>query len=129
MRYLLDTQVLLWLFVRSQAVDPHVRAVLADPANLVYASAVSTWEIAVKAALGKVELPGNLGHYVPDRIARAGLTVLPIVPAHTLGVLALPAHHRDPFDRLLVAQAQAEAMILVTNDRIFEEYDVMRLMT
>ena len=62
MRYLLDTQVLLWLFVRSQAVEAGVRAVLADPANLIYASAVSTWEIAVKSALGKLELPGNLGH-------------------------------------------------------------------
>jgi PIN domain nuclease of toxin-antitoxin system len=129
MRYLLDTQVLLWLFVRSQSVDARVRTILADPANLVYASAASTWEIAVKSALGKLELPGNLGHYVSDRIARAGLTVLPIVPAHTLGVLTLPPHHRDPFDRLLIAQAQVEAMILVTNDPVFGEYDVMRLMT
>ncbi len=115
--------------LRSQLVEQRVRTVLADPANLVHASAVSTWEIVVKCGSGQLGLSGDSGYYVADRIRRAGLTILPLVPAHTLGVLTLPPHHGDPFDRLLIARAQVEAMIFVTNDRIFEEYDVMRLMT
>ena len=129
MRYLLDTQILLWLFLRSHLVEQRIRTVLADPANVVYASAATTWEIAIKIRLGKLQLPGDPGQYLSDRIQRAGFTILPIVPAHTYGVFALPFHHHDPFDRLLIAQAQVEAMIVVTSDRIFEKYDVMRLVT
>ena len=127
MRLLLDTQILLWLFLRSVRIKKAVRSILADPANTVYASAVSTWEIAIKSGLGKLELPGAPAQYLADRIQRAGLTILPIVPAHTYGVFSLPAHQRDPFDRLLIAQAQAEALTVVTNDRIFARYDVRRL--
>jgi len=101
--------------LRSQLVEQRVRTVLADPANLVHASAVSTWEIVVKCGSGQLGLSGD---YVADPIRRAGLTILPLVPAHTLGVLTLPPHHGDPFDRLLIARAQVEAVIFVTNDRI-----------
>ena len=127
MSLLLDTQVLLWLFLRSTSIKKAVRGILADRENIVYASAVSTWEIANKSGLGKLELPGAPAHYLPDRIHRAGLTILPIVPAHTYGVFSLPAHHRDPFDRLLIAQAQVESLTVVTNDRIFAKYDVKRI--
>jgi PIN domain nuclease of toxin-antitoxin system len=126
-RLLLDTQVLLWLFMRSTKMKKAVRAILADPSNTVYASAVSTWEIAIKAGLGKLELPGVPALYLPDRIKRAGLTILSLIPAHTYGVFSLPNHHRDPFDRLLIAQAQAESLTVVTNDRIFAKYDVKRI--
>jgi PIN domain nuclease of toxin-antitoxin system len=124
---LLDTQVLLWLFLRSHLIQKTLRTSLGDPANSVYASAVSTWEISIKSGLGKLHLPGEPGQYLPDRIQRSGLTILPISAAHTYGVFALPSHHRDPFDRLLIAQAQIEAMTVVTNDRMFDRYDVKRI--
>lgn len=127
MRYLLDTNVVLWLFLRSHLVSKKTRALLANPQSTVYVSAAATWEIAIKSRLGKLELPGDPGQYLPDRIERAGLTVLPISTAHTYGVFSLPLHHRDPFDRLLIAQAQIEGMIVVTSDAVFSKYDVKRL--
>jgi PIN domain nuclease of toxin-antitoxin system len=113
--------------MRSTSLKKTLRATLSDPSNTVYASAVSTWEIAIKAGLGKLKLPGVPSLYLPDRIQRAGLTALPIAPAHTYGVFSLPNHHRDPFDRLLIAQAQAESLTVVTNDELFAKYDVRRL--
>ncbi len=127
MNLLLDTQVLLWLFLRSSRLKKPVRSILADPANVVYVSAVSMWEITIKTNLGKIELPGTPAQYLPDRIERAQLTNLPIVAAHTYGVFSLPSHHRDPFDRLLIAQAQLESLTIVTNDRAFSKYDVKRI--
>lgn len=105
-----------------------IREELADPRNDVLVSAVSTWEIAIKSAIGKLQLPGEPGSYLPDRMRRASLTALPITTEHTYGVFALPKHHQDPFDRLLIAQAQLEGLSVVTNDRIFEEYDVRTLL-
>ena len=127
MNLLLDTQVLLWLFLRSSRLKKTIRSILADPANVVYVSAVSTWEIAIKTNLGKLELPGSPAQYLPDRIERAQLTNLPIAPLHTYGVFSLPSHHRDPFDRLLIAQAQLESLTIVTNDRAFSKYDVKQI--
>jgi len=127
MNFLLDTQILLWLFLRSDRLKKSVRAQLADRANVVYASAVSTWEISIKAELGKLELPGSPPTYLPERIGRSGLRELPITSKHTYGVFNLPAHHRDPFDRLLIAQAQIESLTVVTADRIFRKYNVKQL--
>ncbi len=83
--------------------------------------------MSIKCGLGKLELPGAPAQYLADRMQRAGLAELPIVSTHTYGVLALPRHHRDPFDRLLIAQAQIESLTIVTNDRVFAEYDVKRI--
>ena len=127
MRLLLDTHVLLWWFLRSERLPKKTSDILANPKNSVYVSAVSTWEISIKAALGKLRLPGDLTQYLPDRIAQARLSELAITPAHTYGVAALPAHHSDPFDRLLIAQAQHEALTIVTSDRVFQKYDVKKL--
>ncbi|MGH7727846.1 MAG: type II toxin-antitoxin system VapC family toxin [Vulcanimicrobiaceae bacterium] len=125
--YLLDTNVLLWLFLRSDRVKKSVRDKLADPANTVYVSAVSTWEVAIKAATGKLRLPGEPARYLPARIARAKLSTLAVTLEHTYGVFALPPHHSDPFDRLLVAQAQLEGLTIVTADRALARYDVRTL--
>ena len=81
MNYLLDTQVLLWLFLRSKRLPKPVLEQLLDLAHVLYVSAASTWEIAIKAGIGKLALPGEPAAYLPDRIARAGLTTLPILPA------------------------------------------------
>ena len=127
MSFLLDTQVLLWLFLRSDRMKKSVRARLSDPENLVFASAVSTWEIAIKAELGKLELPGTLATYLPERIERSALRELPVMSKHTYAVFDLPPHHRDPFDRLLIAQAQIESLTVVTADSIFRKYNVKQL--
>jgi PIN domain nuclease of toxin-antitoxin system len=127
MKLLLDTHVLLRLFARPAKIKKNVRERLADPANDVFVSAVSTWEIAIKVSIGKLALPGECREYVLERIEQAGLLPLSITPRHTLGVAALPAHHLDPFDRLLIAQAQAEGMTIVTSDRAFAKYDVETL--
>jgi PIN domain nuclease of toxin-antitoxin system len=123
-KLLLDTHVLLWLFAHPAKIKRSVRERLADPANDVFVSAVSTWEIAIKVSIGKLTLPGESREYVLERIERAGLLPLSITPEHALGVAALPAHHLDPFDRLLIAQAQAERMTIVTSDRAFAKYGI-----
>lgn len=128
MKLLLDTNVLLWWFLRSDRLPDKVRATLARVENDVFASAVSTWEIAVKSAIGRLALPGEPGQYLPDRFRRARIQELPITAPHTYGVFALPRHHADPFDRLLIAQAQLEGMTIVTADRTFKKYDVRTLM-
>jgi PIN domain nuclease of toxin-antitoxin system len=128
-KYLLDTHVLLWWFLRSDRLKKRVRETLADPGSTVYVSAVSAWEIAIKMRLGKLELPGTPASFLPSRIARAGMTPLPILASHAYGVFDLPDHHADPFDRLLIAQAQAESLTIVTADTAFKEYDVRSLLT
>ena len=92
--------------------------------NVLYLSAASSWEIAVKFALGKLPLPEPPEAFVPKRLARDRITPLAVEHVHALRVSALPLHHRDPFDRLLVAQAQVEEMPILTVDPAFSMYDV-----
>ena len=92
--------------------------------HAVFLSAVTSWEVAIKAAVGKLRLPEAPASYVPRRMADQGLRPLAISHPHALAVFALPPHHRDPFDRLLVAQAQLEDMVLVTADQVLEKYPV-----
>lgn len=87
-------------------------------------SAASSWEIAIKVAIGKLALPSAPAVYVPDRMHSSGVIGLPVTHAHALAVASLPRHHRDPFDRLLVAQAQLEGLTILTADRVFDSYDV-----
>ena len=103
---------------------PRTRRLLADPANELLLSAASAWELAIKSALGKVQLPAPLSEYVTSRMAEDGVLALPVQHAHALRVAELPFHHRDPFDRLLIAQAQIEGLSLLTADRELRAYDV-----
>ncbi len=130
MKYLLDTHVLLWLFGDRRKIGKRHLSMLADKKNDIYASAVSTWEIAIKVAIGKLKLPDeqDVGVYLPTSIRRAGLVPLPITAEHTYGVASLARHHTDPFDRLLVAQARATEMTIVTHDRAIAKYDVPTLL-
>lgn len=97
---------------------------LADPSSERYLSSASAWEIAIKYALGKLPLPEDPVVYVPDRMRVSGFRELVIANADALAVARLPPHHRDPFDRLLVAQAQRHGLTLVTADATIERYDV-----
>lgn len=124
MRLLLDTHVWLWLQHAPERLGADALRDVEDPGNDVLLSAASSWEIAIKWALGKLPLPAPPDQYVPDRVLTSGVTPLPIQHRHALAVAQLPLHHRDPFDRLLVAQAREEAAVIVTGDRAFAAYDV-----
>jgi PIN domain nuclease of toxin-antitoxin system len=120
---LLDTHALLWWLEDNPQLGAGAREVVADPASVVFVSAVSVWEIAIKRAIGKLRAPDGL----TDRIDDAGFERLPVGFDHAERVGSLPLHHGDPFDRLLVAQALVEGATLVTSDRLIEAYDVPRL--
>jgi PIN domain nuclease of toxin-antitoxin system len=97
---------------------------LQAPENVFYLSAASTWEIAIKLGLGKVRLPGSPVEYLRTRIADTPALPLPITHAHALRLAQLPRHHRDPFDRMLIAQAEAEGLVIMTSDEAFHAYEV-----
>ena len=124
MRFLVDTHCWLWLQASHEKFSPALLSLLGDPANDLLFSAASSWEIAIKYALGKLPLPEPPSTYVPSRMAASGTRGLAIEHAHVLHVAELPLHHRDPFDRLLIAQAHLEGLVFVTADRQLEPYDV-----
>jgi PIN domain nuclease of toxin-antitoxin system len=119
-RLLVDTYALLWWLTDDAALSPAARDAIADPANEPFVSSASMWEIAIKRSLGKLTAPDDL----PDRIAAEGFTWLPISADHAWQVRELPLHHRDPFDRLLVAQAVTERLAIITSDPRFGQYGV-----
>jgi PIN domain nuclease of toxin-antitoxin system len=118
-RLLLDTHALLWALAEPERLPDTVVRLIEDPATVVYASAASTWELAIKAALGKLE--ADLDDLVAETRV-TGFAELRVSFAHTVRVRALPPHHRDPFDRLLVAQAIEEGLTLITRDPAFAAY-------
>ena len=127
MRLLIDTHVFLWLETEPERVAKATRTILENTDNALYLSVVSGWEIAIKHAIGKLALPTDPPTYVPARVARDGFRQLDVTMAHALAVWSLPAHHDDPFDRLLVAQAQVEGLTLVTSDERIMQYSVHSL--
>jgi PIN domain nuclease of toxin-antitoxin system len=118
-RLLLDTHALLW-WLADDPLSDEATGCIADPGNAVAVSAASAWEISVKSALGKLRFEGS----IVDHVEASGFDPLPVSLRHAERAGALPLHHRDPFDRMLVAQAQAEGMVLVTRDVAFGAYDV-----
>ena len=122
-RLLLDTHVALWALSAPTALKPAVRRLLEDPRTTVNVSAVSIWEVEIKRALGKLEAPKGFAATCIDR----GFDPLPITFDHAELAGGLPLHHADPFDRMLIAQAMSEELELVTQDPVFERYDVRLL--
>ena len=129
MKLLLDTNA--WLFLTSapERLSPAARSAIADAETELFLSAASTWEMAIKAALGRLRLPEPVMTYQSARMARHRVKPLAVQHTHAARVADLPPHHRDPFDRLLVAQAELEGLKLVTSDRALEAYGVPLLMT
>ena len=121
MRLLLDTHVVLWALTDDPRLSQRARALIEDPANDVLVSAASVWEIAIKHALGRGDMPIS-GDQALDWFRQAGYQLLPIAPEHAAAVEHLPDHHRDPFDRLLVSQAIAEPLRLLTHDPLVLRY-------
>jgi PIN domain nuclease of toxin-antitoxin system len=123
-KLLLDTHVFLWWRADDPFLQDSARSAIAD-ADLVFVSAATAWEAAIKAALGRLELPDTVESGVED----SGFEKLSITFSHAEAAAVLPQHHHDPFDRMLVAQAAAEDLTLVTHDRKLEAYDVPILWT
>jgi PIN domain nuclease of toxin-antitoxin system len=125
-RFLLDTHIFVWTKTAERPVRPHILSQMADPSNEVMVSLASAWELCIKAAVGKLTGDASLlvGEEASFELAleTSGLQMLPILPLHIFAVRNLPLHHRDPFDRLIVAQAIAERMTLITVDRRLEAY-------
>jgi PIN domain nuclease of toxin-antitoxin system len=123
-KLLADTHVVLWSLLRPDEIDPGAARALRSAANDVAVSAASLWEIAIKAAAGKLRLPGTPAEWMPEALARTGFDVVAVGARHALAAGALPPHHRDPFDRMLVAQALLEGLTLVTRDRRLAAYGI-----
>jgi PIN domain nuclease of toxin-antitoxin system len=121
MRILLDTHLLLWAMAASRKLPRPVRTQLLDPDNEIYYSAASIWEIAIKSGLRRRDFRIDVEALLVA-LKRSGFVELPISALHAAGVLKLPAIHKDPFDRLLVAQSIAEPMTLLTNDATLGDY-------
>ena len=124
MRYLLDTSVFLWSVGAPERLNRRASSVLSSVLSEVYLSAASSWEIAIKFALRALRLPGPPSQFVPHAMRILSVRSLEISHFHSLAAGALPPHHRDPFDRMLIAQARSEKMMLLTADEVIAKYDV-----
>lgn len=124
MKVLVDTHCWLWSLAEPDRLSAEAKRLLGSRRNVLFLSAASAWEMAIKVAIGKLDLPEPVETYVPTRMAQQGVMPLPISHAHALRVSTLPNHHRDPFDRLLVAQSQTEKLPILTADPVFERYGV-----
>lgn len=124
---LLDTHALLWWLAGDDQLSAAARGAIADEANEIFVSAASAWEIATKIRIGKLPAPALEGGGVTRAIAAQGFHELAISVDHGERAGSLPGSHRDPFDRMLIAQAQAEAMTLVSNESVFDSYGVTRV--
>jgi PIN domain nuclease of toxin-antitoxin system len=123
-KVLLDTHVLLWWLVDDPRLPAGPRSILAEPDNTLLVSSASAWEIATKHRLGKLPEAGEIVRDFENLLRRAQMSTLPISVAHALKAGSLPGHHRDPFDRLLIAQSLLEGVPIMTRDPAFEPYKV-----
>jgi len=124
MKVVLDTQAFLWWVMDEAALSSRARQLIQDGASVLYLSAASAWEISIKASLGKLKLSDEPGKVITEQMAANGIHPLPIQVSHALHVYGLPPHHRDPFDRMLVAQSQLEDLPIVTPDERIAQYGV-----
>jgi len=124
MRALLDTHAFLWWITNDPRLSKKVREIISDGENELFLSVASGWEMAIKAGLGRLQLPPNLEHFILEQMALNAIESLPVQMSHALHVYKLPAHHRDPFDRMLIAQAQLQNLPILTVDPQIARYSV-----
>lgn len=127
MRLLLDTHVLLWMASQPDKLSAKATALILDRQNSLLVSLVSVWEIQIKSQLGKLELSGAVRNLVERQCRVNGVQLLPIALEHIYSLEDLPNHHRDPFDRLLIAQAQFEKVPIISIDALFDGYSVQTI--
>ena len=127
MKALLDTHAFLWWITDDPQLSRRARDIIGDGENELFLSAASGWEMAIKARLGKLDLPDNLEAFIPQQISLNAIDILPIQMSHALHVHKLPQHHRDPFDRMIVSQAQLEDLPILTTDPQIAQYPVQTI--
>lgn len=127
MRLLLDTHALIWWMTNDSQLGPAARRAISDPATQVFVSAASAWEIATKYRLGKLPSMASVVHTLEVDVAKQGFDTLPIAFSHAQRAGLLAGEHRDPFDRMLIAQALTEGMPLATDETLFEQFGVARI--
>lgn len=120
MKLLVDSNAFIWAYAQPIGLSAAAHQAISDPANERFLSIAALWEIAIKSATGKLSMPTDPSQALSD----LALTILPISLAHVQRVQSLPFHHRDPFDRMMIAQAMEEGLTIVTRDRIFSAYGV-----
>jgi PIN domain nuclease of toxin-antitoxin system len=123
-KYLVDTSVLIHSLSAQSKLSDRALILLANSSSELYLSAVSSWEIAIKIGTGKLKLPEKPAEFVTRAMRLMSMQALDITHLHALAVDSVPNHHRDPFDRMLIAQARLEGLVLLTADRIFRKYQV-----
>jgi PIN domain nuclease of toxin-antitoxin system len=126
-KLLLDTHAFLWWVGASQELSRKARTAVGSARNECFVSVASAWELAIKVGLGKLRIEGALDRFVPEQLAVNGFQALAIDLRHTARVASLPSHHRDPFDRLLVAQALEDDLSVLTANPVFARYGVKRI--
>jgi PIN domain nuclease of toxin-antitoxin system len=124
MKILLDPHVFLWWVTDDTQLSSTARTLISDPKSHLLLSTASTWEIIIKVGTGKLTLPEAPELYIPSRLTLNKIESLPILLSHTLQVASLPDYHRDPFDRILIAQSQAENLLIMTADHQITKYPV-----
>lgn len=124
MRVLIDTHAFIWWNTEDERLSDRARRVMEDEASEIFVSVGSIWEVATKVAKGRLEIPGDLETYVDERLAANRWVALSIDRRHVIRAASLPVIHRDPFDRILIAQAQLDDMPIVTTDAAITRYDV-----
>lgn len=127
MRLLLDTHTFLWFLLDDPQLSTTARDLIVDPVNDIDVSPATYWEIAIKISLGKYELPEAYDVFIEREMATNDFCILPVEPKHTAALISMPFHHRDPFDRLMIAQAIVEDIPILSIDTAFDAYPVTRL--
>lgn len=127
MNILLNTHAFLWFIAGSDSLSEKARELIEDESNRVFLSVASLWEMAIKISLGKLTLSEPFETLIPKQLSLNGIEILDITVAHATQVVRLPFHHRDPFDRLLIAQALADEIPIISGDEAFDAYGITRL--
>ena len=127
MKLLLDTHTFLWFIMGNSNLSPNARVLIEDQTNDKYLSVASLWEIAIKVSIGKLTLSAPFDTLIPEQLDINGFELLNLEVPHATALINLPLHHRDPFDRLLIAQAMVHQMQIVSIDSTFDAYQIQRL--
>lgn len=122
---LLDTHILLWWLTGDQRFDPDLKDIISSPDVRLVCSVVSLWEMSIKEVVGKIRYP----HSIQEVLKRNNVEILPVLPEHVEQLRKLPMIHKDPFDRMLIAQAQVEQMVLITHDKQIAKYKVKQMLS
>jgi PIN domain nuclease of toxin-antitoxin system len=126
-RLLLDTHALIWWMSNSPSLPDTVRRLMSDKENTIFVSAASAWEMATKVRLGRLPAASDITRNFPEYMLQAGFESLPVSTEHGVRAGLLPGPHQDPFDRMLIAQAEMEKLFIVSNEKIFDQYGVRRI--